>query len=220
MLYVLRVGGDYMSGRMLAGPFFASLFLLARLPLENPTEIGVAAAVLLAIGFYSPRPPLQMSDSYTSLGSAPQSVDDERGYRHETSLLRINKDKGMQNLGGWVKDAFAAKKDGTKVVVYKNVGYYGFFVGPGTHIIDPYGIGDPLMSRMPFTESMGYWSSGHFFRKVPEGYADAAIDKGTIKDPVVAALWKRLELVTRGPIFSAERLREVARFAVGSKGGG
>jgi arabinofuranosyltransferase len=212
LVYVLRVGGDYMSGRLLAAPFLVSLLLLPRLPLEDNWETGAVAAVLLALGVFSPRPPIQMSDTYQSLGSAPQSVDDERGYRHETSLLRLNKDRGLQNLGGWVADGIAARNKGTKVTVYKNVGYYGFYAGPGVHIIDPYGIGDPLMSRMPFTENMGYWSSGHFYRKVPDGYAEAAVDEGTIKDPAVAAKWEKLKLITRGPIFGADRLREVVRF--------
>ena len=193
LIYVLRIGGDYMSGRMLAAPFLVSLFLLTRLPLESKTEIGVIAAVLLGLGVYSPRPPLQMNDQYVGLGSAPQWVDDERGYRHETSLLKLNKEHGLQNLGGWVADAIAARSSGKRVVVYKNVGYYGFFVGPGVHVIDPYGIGDPLMARMPFTEGMGFWSSGHFYRKVPDGYPDAAIDEGKIKDPADRRqMWERL----------------------------
>jgi arabinofuranosyltransferase len=212
LVYVLRVGGDYMTGRLLAAPFLVSLFLLPHLPLEDKWETGAVAAVLLAIGYYSPRPPIQMSDSYQSLGSAPQSVDDERGYRHETSLLKLNKDRGLQNLGGWVADGIAARNKGTKVTVYKNIGYYGFYAGPGVHIIDPYGIGDALMSRMPFTEAMGYWSSGHFYRKVPDGYPEAAVDEGTIKDPAVAAKWERIKLISRGPIFGADRLREVVRF--------
>jgi arabinofuranosyltransferase len=201
-----------MTGRLLAAPFLVSLFLLPHLPLEDKWETGAVAAVLLAIGYYSPRPPIQMSDSYQSLGSAPQSVDDERGYRHETSLLKLNKDRGLQNLGGWVADGIAARNKGTKVTVYKNIGYYGFYAGPGVHIIDPYGIGDALMSRMPFTEAMGYWSSGHFYRKVPDGYPEAAVDEGTIKDPAVAAKWERIKLISRGPIFGADRLREVVRF--------
>lgn len=215
-LYVLRVGGDYMTGRLLAAPLFTSVLLISRLPLEQPVEIAIAFIVPLALGFTSPRPPLFTSDQYVSLGSAPQSVDDERGYRHgDTSLLKLNKDRGLRNLGGWVADAFKARNSGQKVSVYRNIGYYGFFAGPGVHILDPYGIGDPLIGRMPFTEAMGYWSSGHFYRKVPEGYSEAAIDAGAIKDPVIQAYWKKLELVTRGPIFSGERLAEVVRFNLG-----
>jgi arabinofuranosyltransferase len=216
LLYVLRVGGDYMTGRLLAAPLFVSLLLVSRLPLEAPAEIAVTFAVLLGIGFTSPRPPLMTSDQYVSLGSAPQSVDDERGYRHgDTSLLKLNKDRGIQHLGGWVADGIKARQSGQRVTIYKNIGYYGYFAGPGVHILDPYGLGDPLVGRMPFTEAMGYWSSGHFYRKIPEGYVEAAVDEGVIADPRVQAYWKKLELVTRGGIFDGKRLAEVARFNLG-----
>lgn len=216
VLYAIRVGGDYMTGRLLAAPLFTSVLLISRLELDRPVEIAVAFAVLLGLGFTAPRPPLFTNDQYVSLGSAPQSVDDERGYRHgDTSLLRLNKDRGLRNLGGWVADALKVRASGKRVSVYRNIGYYGFFAGPGVHILDPYGIGDPLIGRMPFTEGMGYWSSGHFYRKVPEGYTEAALDAGTIKDPAIQAYWQKLELVTRGPIFSGARLAEVVRFNLG-----
>jgi arabinofuranosyltransferase len=100
------------------------------------------------------------------------------------------------------------------VTVFKNIGYYGFFAGPDVHIIDPYGIGDPLMARIPF-KTTDRWASGHFFRVVPDGYPEAAIGEGEIKNPAVAAYWERLKLVTRGKVFDRGRLLEVLRFNLG-----
>lgn len=216
VVYGLRVGGDYMTGRLLAAPFVVSLLTLSRIELTDRLEIGIATAAVMALGWAAPRPPVMTNDQYVSLGSAVQSVDDERGYRHnDTSLLKLNKDHSVKNLGGWVADAHKARESGVKVAVYKNIGYYGFFAGPGLHVIDPYGLGDALMSRMPFTEGMGFWASGHFYRKVPEGYADAAVGQGQIRDPEIAAYWKKLELVTRGPLFDGARLAELVRFNLG-----
>jgi len=216
LFYLLRIGGDYMTGRFLAAPLLVSVLVLSRVELPDKLEIGVAMAVVLGIGFAAPRPPVMTSDGYVSLGSAVQLVDDERGYRHnDTSLLKLNKERSVQNLGGWVADAHKMRESGAKVSVYKNIGYYGFFVGPGVHVIDPYGLGDALMSRIPFTERSGFWAPGHFYRKVPDGYAEAAIDAGTIKDPQLAAYWQKLELVTRGPVFGRARLAEVLRFNLG-----
>lgn len=211
-LYLLRVGGDYMSGRFLAAPLLVSVLVLSRVELEEPLETAAAFAILLAVGFTGLRPPMFTSDQYVGLGSAVQSVDDERGYRHgDTSLLKINKDHGLRNQGGWIADAHKAKASGARVQVYKNIGYYGWFVGPGVHVIDPYGVSDALVARMPFTENMGRWSSGHFYHRIPEGYPEAAIGEGKIRDPAIQAYWKKLELVTRGPVFSAERLAEVVK---------
>jgi arabinofuranosyltransferase len=215
-VYLLRIGGDYMSGRFLAAPLLVSVLVLSRVKLEAPLETVATFAMLLGVGFSGLRPPLLTSDQYVGLGSSVQSVDDERGYRHDdTSLLKFNKDHGLRNRGGWVADAHSARNSGAKVRVFKNIGYYGFFAGPGLHVIDPYGIGDPLVARMPFTDSMGHWSSGHFYHQIPDGYAEAAIDEGKIKDPKVQAYWEKLKLVTRGPVFDRQRLIEVVKFNVG-----
>jgi arabinofuranosyltransferase len=214
--YTIKIGGDYMSGRFLAVPFVVSLLVLSRVEFDSALEFVIMMAAVLALGIYSPRPPIQTSDQYVGLGSSPQGVDDERGYRHnDTSLLKLNREQGVKDLGGWVADGVKARREQTPVSVYRNIGYYGFFAGPGVHIIDPYGIGDPLMARMPFPPEKQPWQAGHFMRKVPEGYTDAAIDRGDIANPELAAYWAKLKLVTRGPIFDDERLKEVLRFNLG-----
>jgi arabinofuranosyltransferase len=214
--YTIKIGGDYMSGRFLAAPFVVALLILSRIDFDSALEFVIMMAAVVALGLYAPRPPIQTSDQYVGLGSSPQGVDDERGYRHnDTSLLKLNREQGVKDLGGWVADGLRAKREEKQVSVYRNIGYYGFFAGPGVHIIDPYGIGDPLMARMPFPPEKHPWQAGHFMRKVPEGYEDAAIDRGAIADPELAAYWAKLELVTRGPIFDGARLLEVLRFNLG-----
>jgi arabinofuranosyltransferase len=215
LAYVVRIGGDYMSGRFLAAPFLVSLFILSKIELESLPELGVALGVVLALGIAGPRPPILMREEYVGLGSALQGVDDERGYRHETSLLRQNRYSQISNFGGWVADGVKARREHPRVIVYKNIGYFGFFAGPDVHIVDPYGIGDALIARIPFDSSMGYWSAGHFFRTVPEGYPAAAIGEGRIKDDALDAYWNKLKLVTRGPIFDPARLAMIARFNLG-----
>ncbi len=215
LAYVIRVGGDYMSGRFLSAPFLVCLLILSRLDFVSLPELGVALAVALALGVASPRPPILMRDEYASLGSSVQAVDDERGYRHETSLLRQNKDTQIANFAGWVADGIKARREHQRILVYRNIGFFGFFAGPDVHVIDPYGLGDPLIARIPFDSSMGGWVSGHYMRKVPEGYLEAALDEGTLKDDALQKYWSKLRLVTRGRIFDPERLAMVARFNLG-----
>jgi arabinofuranosyltransferase len=216
VLYTVKIGGDYMSGRFLTAPFVVSLLVLSRIEFDSALEFGIMMLAVVGLGIYAPRPPIQTSDSYVGLGSSPQGVDDEHGYRHnDTSLLRLSRESGVKDLGGWVADGVKANREHTPVAVYKNIGYYGFFAGPGVHVIDPYGIGDPLMARTPFHADKTAWQPGHFMRKVPDGYPEAAIDRGEIADPELAAYWAKLKLVTRGPIFDADRLKEVVRFNLG-----
>lgn len=214
LAYTAKIGGDYMSGRFFSTPFFVALLLLSRIEFAVLDVAGVTAT-LLALGVCSPRPPIETSEKYVGLGTSPQGVDDERGYRHnDTSFLRLNKDYNLAHAGGWVGDGIKARNDGIHVTVYKNIGYYGFFAGPGVHVIDPYGIGDPLLARLPFDGS-GRWSPGHFLRAVPAGYEEAAIDAGEIRDPEIEAYWAKIELVTRGRLFDRRRLAEIVRFNLG-----
>jgi arabinofuranosyltransferase len=215
LAYIARIGGDYMSGRFFAEPFLVSLLLLSRCELESPLEALTALAVLLALGIYSPRPPIQTNEQYAGLGSSPQSVDDERGYRHfDTSFLRLNKDHSMKDLAGWVADGIKARREHARVTQYKNIGYYGFFAGPEVHVIDPFGLGDPLLARLPFAGGVP-WAAGHFLRTVPEGYREAAVDDGEIRDPEIAAYWRKIKLVTRGRLLDRERWKEIVRFNLG-----
>jgi arabinofuranosyltransferase len=213
--YVVRVGGDYMSGRFLAAPFLVSLLILSGVEFETLPEFCTALGVGLALGVAGPRPPILMRDEYVGLGSSLQSVDDERGFRHETALLRQNRYSQIANFGGWVADGLQAKREHQRIVVYRNIGFFGFFAGPDVHVVDPYGIGDPLIARIPFDSTMGRWAAGHFMRTVPEGYLNAAIGEGSLKDAALDRYWNKLRLVTRGPIFAPARLAMVARFNLG-----
>jgi arabinofuranosyltransferase len=216
LAYVIRVGGDYMTGRMLSAPLIVCLVGLSRVETRGLPDFAAALGITLLLGFCSPRPPLLSGDDYKGLGKAPVSVDDERGYRYaDTGLLRQNRHYSLRDAGGWVADGQKARTDHTKVIVYKNIGFFGYYAGPDVHIIDPYGLGDALMGRLPYDNDTNSWDAGHFERHVPEGYTKAALDQGHILDPGVAPYWEKLELVTRGPIFSRERLATVLSFTLG-----
>ena len=131
--YVVRIGGDYTSGRFLTPALVAAMAIAGQVDLGAWYETLAATAIALLIGLTSPRPPLLTTDTYAGLGSSPQSIDDERGYRAgATALLRVNKDHGLAAAGGWVANGVAAKDSGKKVAVYKNIGFYGFFVRLGS----------------------------------------------------------------------------------------
>jgi arabinofuranosyltransferase len=215
LAYVALVGGDYMSGRLLTTPLVVALLLLSRIRFAAAPELLVAAGMLLALGMYSPRPPIKTNEKYEGLGTSPQGVDDERGYRHnDTALVRLSRDYNIGHLGGWVRDGIEARESGQRVTVYKNIGYYGFFAGPGVHVIDPYGLSDPLLARLPIDTSHR-WIPGHFLRAVPDGYPEAAVDEGPIGEPEIAAYWAKIKLVTRGPLLDRRRLVEIVRVNLG-----
>lgn len=98
----------------------------------------------------------------------------------------------------------------------------GYYAGPAAHIIDPFGLSDALLARLPATRERydiythDYWRIGHFMRKVPAGYVQTwETGRNSIVDPALAAYYDRLVLLTQGRLWDAARWREIVRFNFG-----
>lgn len=93
LLYIVRVGGDFMSGRFLTVPVLVSLVALARYPRPTSGPVGlVPIAPVVLIGFAFPNPPILSDKAY---GTGPErhinekGIADEHGwYYQSTGLLR------------------------------------------------------------------------------------------------------------------------------------
>ena len=90
------------------------------------------------------------------------------------------------------------------------LGLYGYYAGPGVHILDVVALTDPLLARLPARS--GRWRIGHFERAIPPGYA-RSLDEGQnrITDPALADYYEDLRRVARGPLFSVPRWRAIGR---------
>jgi arabinofuranosyltransferase len=85
------------------------------------------------------------------------------------------------------------------------VGIVGYFAGPRVHLVDIYGLCDPLLARLPTTDA---WRIGHFERRIPDGYlATLSSGRNEIGDAGVARFYGELAIVTRGSIWTRQRLR-------------
>lgn len=116
-----------------------------------------------------------------------------------------------------------------KVIVRGAVGYLGYHLGPRAHILDFYGIGDPLLSRLPahLPDPMlaalipriadKGWRVGHYYRSVPAGYFDT-LTAGTnvIENPALASYYAVIRTITRDPIFDLKRLKLLLEFQLGA----
>ena len=95
LAYVVRVGGDFMSGRFLTPPFFAAVGVFARQTESNvrATAAPIAASIILQGMFATTRPPIT-STSRTFATVAGDAVSeggiaDERAFYYQwTGLLR------------------------------------------------------------------------------------------------------------------------------------
>ena len=104
------------------------------------------------------------------------------------------------------------------------VGLFGFRMGPGAVLIDYHALGDPLLARLPalprdpvlarLIPRLAHldWRAGHHLRAVPGGYAlSRATGENRLRDPDLRELYETIRTVVRGPLFSGERARAIAR---------
>lgn len=86
------------------------------------------------------------------------------------------------------------------------IGFFAFAAGPEKFIIDEFGLGDPLLGRLPADNLHKRWQPGHFRREVPEGYFESLPQgENQIKDPHLKAYYDILLNITRGPLFRWQR---------------
>lgn len=222
MIYIVRIGGDFMSGRFLAAPLLCAVIVLSRLPLKPLTQGIPMLMLIVLVGLHAPDPlsTIESSDEYNVQEFGKwwdhRGISDERAFYYPwTGLLRANRTQPVPDTFYRIGYAKKAIRSGKRVVVNGVIGFFGFYAGPTLHIIDEHALSDPLLARLPILSHKGGWRIGHFKRDIPEGYAKTAVGENVILDPDLAQYWEKLSLVSRGKLFSWGRLREIWNFNTG-----
>ena len=98
--------------------------------------------------------------------------------------------------------------------MWPTVGFFGYWAGIDTIVIDPFALTDALLARLP---SHGKWRIGHFKRRVPRGYRESLRSgENRLVDPGLREYYEHLRLVTQGPLWSPERLATIVRLNLGA----
>jgi arabinofuranosyltransferase len=220
LLYIVKIGGDFMGGRFFATPLFLSVALMSRIPIKRHplywTPVLVAA---VALSLTKPHaPPLTSHD----FGVNRRDFKDENGigdermfYFQESSLALWQPGKEMPTSRFANEGRAYRRMDQPLTRVHGSVGYRGYFAGPKAFIIDYYALADPLLARMPARYSNA-WRIGHFTRLVPKGYEETAnTNQNTIDDKNLAQFYDRLKNITRGPLWRRDRWRDILLMNLG-----
>ena len=241
LLYVVKVGGDFMAGRFLAAPALAGAILLASAAVDatRRARLGWAAAIAV-VGAVGVLPTLSAGREYASRAMEllrPHGIADERRFYFASAGL-------FNGTPGWtrptpsnrsVNKGVDLRRTRTALAVEGAIGYVGYYAGPTVHVVDYHALADPLLARLPMVASDPFyaaflrrvrpgevaapWRVGHFMRALPAGYlATLASGENRIADPAVRALWERVARVTRGPVWSGARLRDMGVLLVSSAG--
>jgi arabinofuranosyltransferase len=210
LVYAMRIGGDYMSGRLFALPLLLAVVVVIRLVRDWRVAAGVAAtAVVLAL--CGPRPPITSGGAYPTIPIDPTGIRDERGNYYQWTGLELMLKSKERVPGRPVYPDDQIRNDPPLAMVWGAIGYYGFVHGPRVQTIDPLALGDALLARLPSRDELTRgWGRGHLFRDVPAGTIESVeMAENRIADPELHDYVDQLQLVIAGPLWSAERFRAI-----------
>lgn len=182
LAYILYIGGDFMSGRFFALPIMAGAITIGQVcPWPRRAAAVAALCGLLALADPQGIGPLEKNHGI---------ADEARVYRPFTDPVPDH---------DWVRHGMRFRENpGTYVV--DAAGWIGYFAGPECHIIDRYGLCDPVLARMPITPGTRV-RVGHYIRIPPKGYPH------NYDGPLLP--------ITRGPLWSWARLDAIIKANLG-----
>ena len=210
LLYIIKIGGDFMGGRFFVAPYFLAVCLIVRMPQfrSTPPALGLALVVLY-LSSLAPHAPYTTGADFgksTEGFKDANGIGDERRFWYDNGSLTAYMAGKEMPAHSYVKTGKDYRdSDRRQVKVHGSVGFRGFFGGPKVHIVDYYALADPLLARLPAKYSPN-WRIGHFTRTVPRGY-EQTILTGTLKfqDQDLATYYGHLKMVVSGPLWSRER---------------
>jgi arabinofuranosyltransferase len=220
ILYVIKTGGDFMTGRFFTPAEFTGALLISGLNFDRVKNSWMAAfAAALFLGFLSPY--YSASRAFTPekyfYGKFSNVTDERQFYFLDDYGIKSVLSEVVKN--GDITLAFSGfAMDGLRLKAYAGdkrtvssavaVGMKGFFAGPSSYIIDNAALADAFLARVPFDGTR--WRPGHVSRIKVDGYIESLTQGvNVIKDPKYAALYDKINLVTKGPLFTAERWKTI-----------
>jgi len=214
--YIIKIGGDFMSGRFFSVLLLVAVVLIAKTIEELFSRKNIFLLIFIVL--------LGLSHSNPDLSNVPiddsnerkSGITDERKVYFQTMGL-INLDwKTMPPDFIWIQQGIDHKARGRTLSIGPTSGLFSFYAGPDLHIVDTHGLGDPLLARLPAMERFDF-IIGHFFRAVPDGYWKFERSFGNqIKDRNLHEYYDKLSILTRNEnLFSRERLVTIWRFNTG-----
>ena len=221
LLYILKIGGDFMGGRMLTAPLLLCVLLVADSQLLKPRITFLAAGIVAALGLLSPLSPLatpwpeRVKDKYMDGAGI---ADEPAFYFESTGLPLVCCGKNYEYT--WMEEGHrmataAAAADAAVLTVHSNIGFFGYLAGPRVHVVDELALADAFLARMPRNPDKP-WRVGNTFRVIPDGYLESIqTGENRLTDPVLAARFERMRRITRGPLLDWQRFSDILRENLG-----
>ena len=228
MVYIIRIGGDFMMGRHFTNLFFVSvcLFMMMmndpatdakKLPvIRNAFYITAFVSVIFAATFGR-----TVGSQYLSGHKFSSQISDEREYYFGTTGL-YNNVLSLIRTGElcipetWNNDATDdLRSEGLNGGIIDNAAGILVYYNPDLYLNDTYALGDPFLSKLP-AEYNENWRVGHLKREVPHGYrASIWYDENRVKDDDLHEFYDKIRLITRGDLLAEGRIQTIIDMNLG-----
>ena len=217
VLYVVRVGGDFMAGRFFVPAFAVGVALLARWLGQARARTSVLV-LLAALGLtFVPGVPPGLRPPSTDLERAEpeHGIQDERRF-HYTALGLLSPQREIPEFGRFTT---ALRRQGRERPIVLGAGMAGgipFLAGELFHFVDPW-LCDPLLMRLPVADP-AQWRIGHFTRAIPDGYLESlAFDGDELVNGELRSFYGVLRAVIRAPLGDGARWQALAALLTGGE---
>jgi arabinofuranosyltransferase len=221
LVYVVKVGGDFMSGRFLTVPLMVAVILLSRYDFSQlgsvPQLAIYGAALALALSVNTPT--LKISDS-SDLKKGPVHIgshrilDERMLYYGGTGLMNVERDQPYIDFY-WAIYGENARVEQKTVADNYGIGLFGYYAGPSVYVLDRLALVDPLLARIPAQRNID-WRTGHMERTMPAGYLQTLLLKqNSIEDPDLHRYYDKLSIIVKGNLFSFQRFVEIWKMNTG-----
>ncbi len=220
LLYTMRVGGDFMSGRFLTSVFFISAICLVVAWEDNLIALA-STFYLFILGLLQPNSPILLNQPeekpYWEYVDDRGIADERAFYGDSRALLSFYrgvepKRAEFNKRGGFKTWRDKNCKTNEKVIYKVAIGISGYDSGPCTYICDYVALSDPLLARIPAHYTPN-WRVGHYLRTLPEGYKTTLeTGKNSLIDSNLKEYYDHLCVITKGPLLSSTRFKEIFAF--------
>jgi arabinofuranosyltransferase len=212
VVYITKIGGDFLGFRFLAMSFLVSVLVLgAQLAQINlpKKHLWIASLVVACLSVQA----LTVHSPLRAYLEGPRAAD-VRYYYYASGLryYRPGRSFPFAQFHAIRDETYcqSCRADSFQVHVTGG-GLRGFCRGPLDHMVDPQRITDPLLARLPNPEVASF-VPGHLMQPIPAGYLESIV-AGTnlLRDPELASYYDKLRTVVSGDLFTMERFRFIGQ---------
>ena len=217
ILYIIYVGGDFMLGRFLTPALFTAMILLAGLKIDDSLFKKITPLFIVCTALFFAMTHFFVNNVYEQRNDFIKyywgTYDDSAVYFSSTALFgrRTLDDEHTSTKKQWLE----VHNTNPILIDSEGIGFIGYYAGPNIRIIDPFSLGDPLLSRLHMNLK---WIDhiAHLKREIPEGYYETvATGQNLIESEPLAKYYEKTKIITQGKIFTKERFKTIINRMLG-----